>query len=449
MVRAFICYFLITGYTIPALSQCGSISVSAPSMACKNELFRFQNNTTASQYEWDYCTGDLMGAPVPFQVSTPPVNRPFDIEVVQDHGLWYGFVIGYSSNSITRVDFGTSLQNLNPVYNNLGNPGGLLGNPTSMRMIKQGLNWFGLVFSQQSSSIVLLNFGTSIENVNTTASLAATSVGGIEGALDVANNGGNSFVVLVSDNSGTVSTLPFPNGLDQPHGTVGSMSVGGYLVDIQIVKNCNSWSVFLLRLNTQNIVRLDYGGDLTSTPTTNFYPANQFGFSPYRFWIGKEGDYAFGLVSNLAGGIASLDIGLNLNNSNPVVIDHGNLGVLSSNWSIFAAKQTDQWTAYTLDGNTSGLFRLNFPNNACGANPQFSSNQDPGLISYATQGQKFPVLKVVYSNGITESKTLPVLVQNLTATPLGIDQGSNLCVISPFSFSPQTKSSPFSFKIKV
>lgn len=427
----------------PLLSwtQCNNLQVTAPATACKNGLFEMTTSTLAASYEWDFCIGDLTNAPSPSSLFQMSLNRPFDVEVVSDQGEWYGFVLGYQSNSISRVDYGLNLRNTSPTELDLGNPGNFLNNPTSIKVIKQGANWFALIYSQGNRSVILLSFGSSIENNSPSAFTVASAIGGIEGAIDVAQVNPTSFIAKVTDSDGGVTTIPFPNGLDQPIGSISNINIGGYLTDVQIVNDCNSWSVFVLRLDTKNVIRLDYGNDLFSVPTVIPYPSNQFSFNPYRLWIGKEGNYLFGLVSNLTGGIASLDIGLTGNVSSPIVTEHGNLGgVLNSSWSIFAVKESLRWSAFTLDGNTSDLFRLDFPISVCDANIQTSVSQNPGFVSYASSGNKNPVLKAVYANGITESKTIPILIQNLVAPPIQINPGTNLCVSSPFTFFAQSSS---------
>lgn len=428
---------VLAGLPLAGFSQCNSIAVIAPGTSCIGGSFDVRTTTVADFYEWDFCTGDLMGTPQASLVRAAGVVGPFDLAVVQDQGKWHSFVVGYTSNTISRIDYGTDLRNPSPAEVNLGNLGSLLSNPTSIKVIKQGTNWFAVVYNQQNSRLLLVSFGASLENSSPGAVTIATGIGGIEGALDIAHLGGNSFVILVSESSGTVTSIPFPNGLDQAPGAPNIVNVGGYIVDIEIVDNCTSWSAFGLRLGTKNLVRLDYGTDLTSVPVIVGYPANQFNFSPYRLWIEKEGDYLFGLASSLTGGVASIDIGLNPATPTPVIIDHGNLGgVLSSTWTIFAAKQSDRWTGFTLDGSNSNMYALLFPNNPCGSSSIFSTNQNPGLISYATAGQKFPSIRITYATGVSESKSFPVLVQNLPAPPLQIDAGTNQCVSAPFNFAP-------------
>ncbi|MEJ0054772.1 MAG: hypothetical protein WDN75_03460 [Bacteroidota bacterium] len=138
-------------------------------------------------------------------------------------------------------------------------------------------------------------------------------------------------------------------------------------------------------------MRLDYGSNLAAAPTIVTYPVDQFDFSPYRLWMEKEGDYLYGLVSNLGGGIASVDIGLVVANPAPVVTNYGDLdGNLKASWSIYAVKKNDQWTAFTFAGNTGDLYQLTFFNNSCASNTKYSTTQNPGLISYSTSGLKYP-----------------------------------------------------------
>ncbi|HTJ53591.1 MAG TPA: PKD domain-containing protein, partial [Cyclobacteriaceae bacterium] len=430
---------LLSAISFIGISQCNSINVTSPASVCKKEFFEMTNNTSASSYGWDFCPGDLVKTPYATNLAKIGFSSAFDLSIIEDQGKWYAFSISINANSIRRIDLGADLSSITAVDNNLGNPGGLLSAPTSLKIVKQGNIWFGLVFNQSSNSIVALNFGTSLLNTAPTASVVVTGVGGVEGALDIIQLGASSFVVLVSNNSGTVSSIPFPNGLDQPAGTITNTSVGGYLVDIQIVDNCNSYSAIVLRYDTRNLIRLDYGNNFASTPVITALPANQFNFSPYRLWIGKEGNNIYGMASNIGGGVANIDFGTDITNANPTVTDFGNLASsLVGSYSIFAVNQNSNWTAFTINGTNSNMYSLTFPNLPCDASIQSSVNKNPGLISYSTSGTKAIIAKVTYADGTVENKTIPISVQNLDAPTFFIDSVPSKCLGVNINFTVNT-----------
>ncbi len=421
---------------LTAVAQCTGIQLTYPAAVCKSENIRFVNTTPSiAEFKWDFCPGDLMRTPTALPHGPVPGGVPFDIDVVTDQGNYYGFTLNNSPAGVTRLDFGNDLQNI-PTTTSIGNPGGLMGGTTSIRIVKQGNNWFGLVYSLSNRSIVLLSFGTSPQNASPTASIIATSVGAAEGAIDVVEVSPNNFVVLLSEFGGTVTAIAFANGLDQPSTSMNVTNVGGYLVDVKIIKNCSSWVAFLLRYDTKTIIRLEFGGDLMTTPTVTNYPSNLFGFGPYRMWMEFEGDFLYGLVANISGGVATLSIGTALTNPAPTVIDHGDLTVLNSTWSIFGVKQGDHWLGLTLNAQNSVFYLLDFPNPNCQASVSSFTGTDPGLIAFNQAGQYYPSVIARYTNGSIETESLAITVQSAQATPLTISAQATQCLGTPQVFSP-------------
>ncbi|HRI79806.1 MAG TPA: PKD domain-containing protein [Cyclobacteriaceae bacterium] len=439
-MRTLIILMLVLERGVASFGQCSSLNLTIPGAVCKDAFFMPTTSAVASAYQWDFCTGDLRQTPAAGISNTISSGTLFDLTMGNDQGNWYGFAVSFNASNIIRVNFGLVLDSGTPVETNLGNPGSLLARPTSIKIIQHGSKWYGLVLNLTTSNVILLDFGTSLSNAPV-ASIAISGVVGNEGSLDAVQSGTNSFVVIISESSGNITSVPFPNGLDQPHGVPNVTNAGSGIVDVQIAQDCTGWSVFALNISSSSLIRLDYGSDMTFTPVVNPYPANLFPYLPYRLASVTEGSNHFLLVTDLNGGISVVDIGLNLNNPGPNIINHGALGVLVSSWNIAAAKQGEIWTAFTINGNNSNLFRLSFPNNSCGSSMQSSTSQNPGLLSYSGTGQKFPALEVVYANGSMESKSLTITVQSTIAVPLTIDPGINKCVSSPFQFTAVSLSS--------
>lgn len=421
-----------------AFSQCSILNVNSNSSACVNENLSITTSATASSYEWDFCTGDLTQRPISRIRTAGTLPTPYDISVVKEANNWQLFYVSYNANSVSRVNLGADLQSGSGQEFAIGNPNGLLSNPTSIKVKRFNGLWYGLISSQSNGSLVLLQFGSSLSNTPS-ASLIASNLSNFEGALDVVQTGANSFLVFISNSGGNIIVLDFPNGLDGGFSSTNTISVGGYLVDLQIIQTCNGWSIFLLRFDTRTLIRLDFGNSLTNSPTQITYPSNLFAFGPYRFWVGKDGDYITGLAANINGGIANFDIGLDLNNLNPGITDFGNLnGVISNSWSIEAFKVQNRWTGLTMNGNSSNLVSLSFPEISCGASIPTYSLQNPRLVSYNSSGTKYPTLTVTYGDGSTESKTFPITVQSNVASPLQISTQESYCVNSSLLFDFQT-----------
>jgi hypothetical protein len=105
--------------------------------ACPSQIIPFNAPTglpAGTQYDWDFCTGDLFQTPQASLVSpfindeTTPIfdaHRTESFDIVYDGSKWVGLMPSAGSNIIMRMDFPDGLEGL-PVYRNIGNPSNAL-----------------------------------------------------------------------------------------------------------------------------------------------------------------------------------------------------------------------------------------------------------------------------------------------------------------------------------
>ena len=97
-----------------------------PNSTCLNEGIQITDGSTdIISYEWDFCLDGLSSDPISSDLTLSGVSNGYGVELVKDGETWYGFVLGKSDSSITRLDFGDSPLNP-PTQVNLGNPGSIL-----------------------------------------------------------------------------------------------------------------------------------------------------------------------------------------------------------------------------------------------------------------------------------------------------------------------------------
>ena len=134
----------------------------------------------------------------------------------QESGNYYGFAINVNDNTITRISFGPDL-NGTPTGVNLGNIGGI-NYPAGFTFIKNNGNWFAFIANRVTNSITRLSFGSSLLNTPT--------------GINIGNPGGL---------------------LDYPR-------------DISLFNSCNEIDGFVVNETSNEIVKLNFGTDLTSNP---------------------------------------------------------------------------------------------------------------------------------------------------------------------------------------
>lgn len=98
------------------------------------------------------------------------LNEPVGFYPIQDNGTWYLFVVNKKDNSLSRLNFGSSLLN-NPTGVKLGNPGGVLNAPRSITILRDCGQVFGFIVNEIPDDIVRLTFPNGLLSVPTTESL--------------------------------------------------------------------------------------------------------------------------------------------------------------------------------------------------------------------------------------------------------------------------------------
>ena len=91
------------------------------------------------------------------------LNFPDDIFIAKDGANYIGYTINVNNSTLTRWNFGTDFSGV-PTGTNLGNPGGLINWPVGSGYFNYNGNWYGFVASRNSNSLLRLDFGTSLSN---------------------------------------------------------------------------------------------------------------------------------------------------------------------------------------------------------------------------------------------------------------------------------------------
>ncbi len=137
------------------------------------------------------------------------LNIPTGIGEINNNGNWHLFVANEGDNSLTRLDFGVSLNSV-PVGINIPNPGGILAKPRDISFIRLCDGVTAFVPNGTTASVVKLDFGNNLLNTP-----VATDLGNI-GNFDFPHSISNLFRVdndiytlITNVNNNTISRLRF------------------------------------------------------------------------------------------------------------------------------------------------------------------------------------------------------------------------------------------------
>ncbi len=138
------------------------------------------------------------------------INNIGDIEIIRENGTWYGNIIGYTSKTLIRLDFGSSLFS-NPSATNITPPVLSSVQPYGIKLIQEVDSLYGFI-STFNGSLIRLNYGLSLTN-----SPSVVNLGNFSGALnrtlkiDIAYDS-SSFIGLTTNYSNnTLIFIEFPN----------------------------------------------------------------------------------------------------------------------------------------------------------------------------------------------------------------------------------------------
>lgn len=393
---------------------------SIPNDTCPNAPVTFTNPApSAALHQWDFCLGDLNKTPTGVKVNTslPNTHRPEGIELVNDGTNWYGFITNRTGNTILRVNYGSSLDNV-PTYTNLGNVGGLLNGPTGIKFTKYNNNWHAImvnvnVTTGNNGGLLRLNFGTDLSNSSPTATTVNTTLLNFATDLDLHYDQANSKYVAIASNFGSNLVL-YDFGSDltnvNPNSTATANVPGANLASVAVFKDGNNWYGLTISFNNPVTVNhLSFGSNLYSSPTILDISANISSMkNAVDVLITREGNEFYGLVLNNTSGeggvIYQLTFGSTLANQSPGLKNLGNLGVIgqiealnASSLSMAVAKEQSNWFIYVVNrfnatlGNE--LVKVSFPNEGCNSNLITSNSNTNVDVAFFSAGKFFAELR--------------------------------------------------------
>jgi gliding motility-associated-like protein len=237
------------------------------------------------------------------------------IQVVKSDGKWYAIIVGgnttiTSKPRIAKVEFGADITNPNPIATNWGNIGNL-DQPLDLHIFKEGNKFYGFTLSSETNSIVRFEFGENFDNPPTAVNLGR--VGGVSyptGIYAINDNGfWRVFVINGGDNTrmagGLLTRLDFGNSLLNTPTGVNLGNPGGVLQhsrDLTIMKSCGQTIGFAVNahLNYNELVKLDFAGDLSKAPTiTSLGNIGNMSFPHSISKLFRSDNDVYGFVTNV------------------------------------------------------------------------------------------------------------------------------------------------------
>lgn len=238
------------------------------------------------------------------------VNTIEGLQVVKNEGKWYVIMVGGHALAgvtprIIKVELGANITNTNPVGTNWGNVGNLAF-PVDLHMFQEGNRWYGLTLNADNSTLTRFDFSASFDNVPVGQNLG--NPGGnftVPTGIFAINDNNNWYAFVVNDEqTPDLIRLDFGNSLLNTPVSVNLGNPSNALNrtrDICFLKECGNITAFAVNGETYNqLIRLDFGSDLLSTPTgTNLGNVGNLNFPHSLSKIFRVGSDLYTFITNV------------------------------------------------------------------------------------------------------------------------------------------------------
>lgn len=223
------------------------------------------------------------------------LDYPHDLYITKENNNWYGLTVNAYNNTVTRFDFGTSFQNP-PVATNLGNLGNL-SYPDGIFPVLENGNWHAFVTNMTSNTISRLDFGSSLSNTPTGTNLG--NPGGLDQPRDltVLQDCGRLSGLVVNAGTDDIVRLDFNSGIAGPVSGVslGVGAAGGLDFPHSIstmFREGNTLYAFIVNAHNNTLARIAYNSCTNaSIPSSNLQHPPAVSFN-------APGAYTINLVTN-------------------------------------------------------------------------------------------------------------------------------------------------------
>lgn len=170
--------------------------------AVNSDLIRFDFGSSLTNIPTVVDLGNLSGLLI----------NPQDLFMFEEAGNWYGMTTNGFTGNLIRLNFGALISNV-PTLTNLGNPG-TLSFPTGLWPVFDGTDWHLFVVNRLSQTISRLDFGTSLLNP-----AVETNLGGFFGSfnsprdISIIKDCGNYYAYVTNEGDNTMTLLTFTNDI--------------------------------------------------------------------------------------------------------------------------------------------------------------------------------------------------------------------------------------------
>jgi PKD repeat protein len=371
-----------------SLSQ-PTASFTAPTAACLNERIEIVNTSTAHTSSiWDFCHQDLASTPSITPVVTVPSTGSYfyhAIRIVYDNGIWVGFASDMNGTKLYRLNFGAD-PNSTPDIQQVSNLGTSITSPGPLDIVQENGTWYIFILNVFQNKVSRLVMGDGLLQNPT----AVTDLGNLGGAstpigIKIVQSTSN-FVFISNLGNNSVSVVDF--GTTLSGNPVNSHTLTNAAIDqpcgIDLVNTSTGWKGVISSFQgSGNVIIANFGSDLWSTPS---YQA--LGTMPdgREVKVAREGlEYSI-FVRSQNNGIYKARMSPDFSALESLSRISTNL-LQETSRSLEIIRHSPNWKVFTIGATTGVIHRLDFESQCdTQISMPFSPEETPSALKFIQAG---------------------------------------------------------------
>ncbi len=295
-----------------------SAQIIAPDTVCVGTTVNFTTAKTATTYAWDFSPVNVVQPISPIRtLASGFTGTPTFTCFNKDGANYYCFVSDYNTEHLFRLSYGTNIHSV-PVITDLGTLGMAGGRLEGVDIVKDTATgqWYGLIVDDHMMGV--LSFGSSLSSTPTCVVTSYPTSMYWTHQVTIKRWHGNWSAFIANRNT-TITRFDFGSSLTNPPVITALPNVGSVYTpcNFSLYEQGGQWYMLVTSLISAVVTRYDFGTNLlNNTPTGTLLPApaGMLHLPRYINLLNDCNGNLIGYLGNETGNIVRLDFGGNITN---------------------------------------------------------------------------------------------------------------------------------------